>query len=145
MRKYSFLGIALLVSWMMVACSSTPAAKTSFAASLTGGAEVPAVTTTGTGSATVTLSGKTVTVSGTYNGLSGAASAAHIHGPAAKTASAGVILALTVTEGATAGSGTIAGTGTLTDAQITEMRDGLYYINVHTAANAKGEIRGQVE
>ncbi|MCA9838148.1 MAG: CHRD domain-containing protein [Trueperaceae bacterium] len=145
MRKYGFLVVALLLSWGLVACSSAPAAQTSFDASLSGGAEVPAVTTSGTGSATAVLSGNTITVTGTYSGLSGPATAAHIHGPAAKDATAGVVLALTAAEGTTAGSGTLSGTGTLTDAQITQLRDGLYYINVHTAANASGEIRGQLE
>lgn len=133
--------MALLIAWLMVACATTP----TFKASLSGAKEVPAVVTTATGSATVTLEGKTIKLTGSYSGLSGAATAAHIHGPASKTETAGVILGLTATEGATAGSGTLAGTGTLTDAQIADLKAGRYYVNVHTAQNPPGEIRGQLE
>ncbi|OIQ70334.1 CHRD domain protein [mine drainage metagenome] len=36
------------------------------------------------------------------------------------------------------------GSATLTDAQAADLMAGKYYINVHTAANPTGEIRGQV-
>ena len=36
------------------------------------------------------------------------------------------------------------GSATLTDAQAADLMAGKYYINVHTAANPGGEIRGQV-
>jgi hypothetical protein len=36
------------------------------------------------------------------------------------------------------------GTATLTDAQAADLQAGRWYINIHTAANRGGEIRGQV-
>ncbi len=43
-----------------------------------------------------------------------------------------------------ADKGSFEGTATLTDAQTAELMDGKWYVNVHTAANKGGEIRGQV-
>jgi len=39
----------------------------------------------------------------------------------------------------------IKGSATLTDAQAADLAAGNYYVNVHTAANKDGEIRGQIE
>jgi hypothetical protein len=38
----------------------------------------------------------------------------------------------------------VEGSATLTDAQAVDLLAGRYYINIHTAANPPGEIRGQV-
>jgi CHRD domain len=114
----------------------------SYAATLSGANEVPAVETAATGAVTLTLTGMDMTLAGTYEGLSGAAQAAHIHGPAAEGTNADVVFPLVFTEGATAGSGTLSGSGTLTEAQLADLQAGLYYVNVHTEANGGGEIRG---
>ena len=42
-------------------------------------------------------------------------------------------------------SSPVEGSATLTDAQAADLMAGKYYINVHTAANPGGEIRGQVK
>ena len=75
----------------------------------------------------------------TYSGLSGPATAAHFHGPAEAGANAGVAVAIP-----NAGTSPVEGSATLTDAQAADLMAGKYYINVHTAANPGGEIRGQV-
>ena len=41
-------------------------------------------------------------------------------------------------------SSPVEGSATLTDAQAADLAAGRYYINIHTAANPGGEIRGQV-
>ena len=73
-----------------------------------------------------------------YTGLSGPATAAHIHGPAAPGANAGVMLPFA--KPATP----ITGASILTEDQMAALVDGKTYANVHTAANPGGEIRGQI-
>jgi hypothetical protein len=74
-----------------------------------------------------------------YTGLSGPATAAHFHGPAAVGANAGVVLPWPnpVTS-------PMEGSATLTPAQAAELVAGRWYANIHTAANPGGEIRGQM-
>jgi hypothetical protein len=94
-----------------------------------------------TGNATVTYdtASKQVTWRITYSGLSGTPTAAHFHGPAQPGANAGV--AVPIPNVATS---PIQGSATLTDAQAADLLAGRYYVNIHTAANPPGEIRGQV-
>ena len=105
--------------------------------------EVPANPSTATGSATLTVDPATgsVAVTGSYTGLSSMATAAHLHGPAPTTANAPVIVPLDVSGGL---SGTIAGGGTLSPAQVTDLQAGQVYINVHSTIYPDGEIRAQV-
>ena len=88
---------------------------------------------------TATLSGTSLTYTLTFAHLSGSATAAHIHGPAARHVTAGVLVAL-------CGSCTssVMNTVTLSQDQIDKMEAGQTYVNVHTAKNPNGEIRGQV-
>jgi len=74
----------------------------------------------------------------TFSGMSGAANAAHFHGPAAKGVDAGIQVTIPVLTSPSAGSATI------TQAQEADLLAGLYYINYHTAMCPGGEIRGQV-
>jgi hypothetical protein len=124
------------------------AAELTYAVTLTGIMEfgTDGATVLGTGSATVMLNPNTgaVSVTGTYANLTGAATAAHIHGLATPPASAAVIVPLTATSGTPPTSGTISGSGTLTPAEIIGMEGGMTYINIHTAANPNGEIRGNI-
>ena len=109
-------------------------------AALSGTQEVPPVPGSGRGLLDVTYdtAAKTLTWEGTYTGLTGAATAAHFHGPAELGANAGVAVP------APAPASPFKGTATLTDAQATALTDGKMYFNVHTAAHPGGEIRGQV-
>ena len=76
----------------------------------------------------------------TYEGLSGAAIGAHIHGPATEAQNAGIVIGFNNPV-----SSPMAGQATLTPAQFADLRDGKWYVNVHTAANRGGEIRGQLK
>ena len=107
---------------------------------MSGASEVPAKTTDGKGTASATLdtATKLLTYDVEYAGLSGPATAAHLHGPAEAGANAGVVLPFA------APASPIKGTATLTDAQVTDLMAGKWYANVHTAANPGGEIRGQL-
>ena len=112
----------------------------SYKADLNGGQEVPPVTGGGTGSAEMTYdtTSKNLTWKVTYSGLTGPATAAHFHGPAEAGKNAGVAVAIAGT------ASPLEGSATLTDAQAADMTSGKWYVNVHTAANKGGEIRGQV-
>jgi hypothetical protein len=99
----------------------------------------------GTGSATLALVGNNLYLNTTYQGLTGTANNAHIHGPAGLSASTSVLVDLVPLNGGSFGvSGSLAGMVTLTPAQIGNIVDGQTYINIHTPANGSGEIRGQI-
>jgi hypothetical protein len=118
-----------------------PAFAEKMKVTLSGAAEVPANTSAGKGTADVDFDAATkkLTWKLTYSGLSGPATAAHFHGPAEAGKNAGVAVAIP-----NATSSPAEGSATLTDAQAADLTAGKYYINVHTAANPGGEIRGQV-
>ena len=118
-----------------------PALADKMKATLSGASEVPANTSAGKGAADIDYDAATKKMSWklTYSGLSGPATAAHFHGPAEPDKNAGVALAIP-----NATSSPTEGSATLTDAQAADLTAGQYYINVHTAANPGGEIRGQV-
>jgi hypothetical protein len=110
-------------------------------AELNGASEVPANDSAGTGTleATYDTDTKMFTWTVTYEGLTGDATAAHFHGPAAPDANAGPVVPI---EGDLASP--IEGSATLTDDQATQLQDGMWYFNLHTAQYPDGEIRGQV-
>ncbi len=129
---------------LLALTSRSQAATTTFKADLKGSSEVPPNTTTGSGSGTVTLDSATnkITWNATFSGLTGPATAAHIHGPAPAGKNAGVLIWLS-TKGKPATS-PLSGSATLTAAQASDLTNGQCYINVHTAANPGGEVRGQL-
>lgn len=103
--------------------------------------EVPPTASQGTGSVTATFdsASKKLSWKGSVSGLSGPATAAHFHaGEAGKNGA--VVIPI-----AGADKGSFEGSATLTDAQAADLTAGKWYVNVHTAANKAGEIRGQVE
>jgi hypothetical protein len=112
-----------------------------FNAMLDGQTEVPPKQTAGRGDATAVLDTDTrqLDYTVTFHDLTGPATMAHFHGPAAPGANAGVAVPLGM-----APKSPIKGDVTLTPAQVTDLMAGRWYVNVHTAANPKGEIRGQM-
>jgi len=107
---------------------------------LSGAQEVPPVTTSATGSGTVTIGDdKSVSGSITTTGVMG--TAAHIHeAPAGKN---GPVI-VPMTKGGD-NMWTFAPGAKLTDAQMESLKAGNLYINVHSDANKGGEIRGQLK
>lgn len=107
---------------------------------LTGAEEVPAVTTSATGSGTITVKDdKSVSGSVTTKGVEGVA--AHIHAaPAGKNGPP----IITLTKGAD-GEWKVPADAKLTDEQYAAFKSGGLYVNVHSAANKGGEIRGQLK
>jgi plastocyanin len=115
-------------------------------ASLTGDAEKPSpVTTPGTGIASFRIEGNNLHFEVRYKDLTSVATDAHIHGPADSTNDAAPIIFLaSYSIGPLGTSGALAGTVALTAQQKTMILNGQTYINIHTANNPGGEIRGQV-
>ncbi|WP_158932777.1 CHRD domain-containing protein [Acidisphaera sp. S103] len=138
MLRASLLATALTLSL----ATAASAAMLHFTASLDGKTEVPPTKSTGYGDllATLDTSTKTLNYTLTFGGLTGPATAAHFHGPAAPGANAGVAVAI-----GKAPTSPVSGKATLTDPQIADLEAGKWYVNVHTAANPGGEIRGQVK
>ena len=116
------------------------AATAMYTADLKGSQEVPANGATGTGGAELTFDPATKQLAWkiTYSGLTGPATAAHIHGPADPGKDAPVAIKFENP------ASPIEGSATLTDAQAADLTSGKWYINVHTAEHKSGEIRGQV-
>lgn len=137
MTSIRFAPIAIAAAMIVAG----PAYAEKFKASLDGKSEVPATTSSGTGTADIDYdpASKKLSWKLTYSGLTGPATAAHFHGPAETGKNAGVAIAIP-----NATSSPAEGSATLTDAQAADLEAGRYYVNVHTAANPGGEIRGQV-
>ncbi|RWA72429.1 CHRD domain-containing protein [Mesorhizobium sp. M1C.F.Ca.ET.193.01.1.1] len=132
---------AFAVSTALLLASPVMADTVKYKATLDGTQQSPPVTTKGKGTATFTFDTATKKLSWNvkYSGLSGPAVAAHIHGPAAAGQSAPPVIPFKKLKSP------IKGSATLTDAQAADLEAGKYYVNVHTAANKDGEIRGQIE
>jgi hypothetical protein len=155
MLKRSFIAAA----FALAACGGSSSPATHFTATMSSANETPASphpNASATGSATYDVSGTTVTYSVTFSGLSGNASAGHIH-VGISTEAGGVVVPFTVPA---ATSGTFTGSFTATDVRagttpnqtivagdfnsmLSAMRAGATYTNIHTASNPAGEIRGQ--
>jgi hypothetical protein len=114
------------------------------AARLNGSQQVPAVSTNavGVGGFSLNASMDTMCITITCTGLSGPITAAHIH-EGAVGATGGVVLDLQPNINGNQIMATITGTN-LNAANLSKYLQGLYYINIHTAANPNGEIRGQI-
>jgi len=157
MRK-ALKSVFYVVFAFVLTTSLALAASNTFKAKITGKEEVPAVMTAATGNAVFTLSkdGKEITYTLKVKGMEDA-TAAHIH--AGKMgASGGVVVGLFAgpkKDGKFTGE---LAKGTIMDKDlvgplagkkladlVTMIKDGGAYVNVHTAKNPKGEIRGQIK
>jgi hypothetical protein len=112
-----------------------------FTTRLTGMNESPQVNTAATGQIDAVLNKNTGLFRWrlTFFGLSGPATAAHFHGPAALGQNASPIVSMTTPLKNASG-----GRATLTAAQTADLLAGRWYANVHTVTHPGGEIRGQM-
>jgi hypothetical protein len=108
---------------------------------MNGKSEVPPNDSKGTGTVEATLdtSTKKLDYTANWRDLTGPATAAHFHGPAAPGANAGVVVPW-----GTSPTSPHKGSATLTDAQEADLMAGKWYANVHTDKHKGGEIRGQM-
>ena len=147
------LAATLLCAIALGACNSkdtaAPPKPEQYTASLSGSNETtpPALVLGATGTSTITVNGHdlawTLTTANFATGTTAPGSAsttlpAHIHLGAPGVAG-GIMVPLTATV-----NGTTSGTVTVVDSVLTHLRAGEAYVNVHTAARAAGEIRGQL-
>src|SRR5688572_6136740 len=114
---------------------------------LTGAQEVPANSTTGSGTMNVSYdkSTKMLTLSATWANLTADPVAAHIHGTAPRGQNAGV--KVDFHDQVTTATGNFNRSVTVDESAIKEdsLLAGFYYFNIHTPANPGGELRGQIE
>lgn len=157
MRKLAFLGVFFIAA--MVGCSDddettdpTPVLpELKVSTTLSGANEVPANPSTATGSVDGTLDqeSRVLSLNIMYSDSASSDSAAtdstfiptawHIHRAPADSAGAVVIdLGTTFTS-------PFAFKDTLTEAQVADLKAGLYYVNIHSAKYPQGEIRGQLK
>ncbi|WP_412069758.1 CHRD domain-containing protein [Rubrivirga sp. IMCC43871] len=136
-HRFSLGLLALLLSFAPSALAQT------YVATLAGANEVPPVTTDATGIVFATVDGMDVTISGSFSGLESAYAASHIHTGVAG-ANGGVIFPLSPTVDADERGGTFDQTLTFSQTQLDALASDGLYVNVHSADNGGGEIRGQL-
>jgi Cu/Zn superoxide dismutase len=127
-----------VVAGAFASVSAAQAEMLKFHADLVASEEAPATDSKGKGMAEVTVDTDTKKVSWTVktDGLTGDATAAHIHGPAAvgEKAAPEIDMSKAIMEGS----------AEITDAQLADIQAGKTYVNIHTAKFPDGEIRGQL-
>lgn len=145
MRKLVALLAGAAVSALVLSAVSGAALKTTtWTAALSSGQEVPAQVVKDArahGLFKGTVSGSTLKWKLTYSGLTGPAVAAHVH-MGAKGKAGNVVVPLC--GGAPACKSGLSGSFPLTAALKSAFKKHLLYVNVHTAKNPNGEIRGQL-
>ena len=95
----------------------------------------------GTGSVTATLTGNTLAVNGTYEGLASPATQARIFKSPKPGIRGEALLDLKVSGGT---AGTITGQFTLTAAQVAEIAASRYYVQLHSEKAAEGNLWGSL-
>jgi hypothetical protein len=133
------LGAALIFAISAFGSYSSVSTAADIKVTLAGDQEVPPVRSAGTGAGTITVGAdKSVSGSVTTTGIAG--TAAHVH-EAATGKNGPVIIPLTKS----GDTYTVPAGAKLTDAQFASFQAGNLYVNVHTAANPDGEMRGQLK
>ncbi len=122
-----------------------------FAIIMSGGWEIPAVTTTARGSLVAELKGDVLHVSGSFSGLSSTADgvdegAAHIHRAAAGGVGDPAFTMMPVFDPGYKGGVFTANNNTfrLTPSQVATLHNRRFYVDLHSILNPSGEIRGQI-
>jgi hypothetical protein len=115
-----------------------------YVANMTGGQENPGVNTTARGNGVVSVNdaGTQAFVTMNWTGLSGNATAGHVH--SGRSGVNGPVVCNLAPTAATSGS-VVDFLCNFTTAQTTSLKQAQFYLNIHTAANPGGEVRGQIQ
>lgn len=147
--SFALRSTALVAALGLAGCaggygSSMMSKDETYTARMTAAQEVPANASAGSGMAEVTVDPSSMKASWkvSYSGLTGPVAAGHIHGPAPEGKNAGVVVPFAKESVA---ASPIMGQATLTAAQYADLKAGNWYVNLHTAQNPGGEIRGQLK
>jgi hypothetical protein len=146
---FTLLATSLITCSVLVACDKDDDIddnEDTFAlsGSASGSKEIPSNASTGSATLSGTYNARTNSLMYTINwsGLTGNLTAAHFHGPASETESAGPIQDITI--GTNGTSGSTSATVTVSDAFESALLTGKIYYNLHTALYPDGEVRSQV-
>lgn len=144
LRLTSLLAIVIAIASCKQDLGTTILAKSNVL--IDGAQVVPSKSVAGNGTMDLAYNRTTRVLSYTikWNSLSGNPNAMHIHGPAGAGFNAPIVQ--NITGYAASQTGTLTGTF-FVDGYVVKEEDvlrGGYYLDIHTAANSTGEIRGQV-
>ncbi len=142
MKKSGHYSLALIAALLIAFASPASAQTEVYRARLSPMPTTPQTVNdiTGEGEVILTLSGNTLTVQGNFAGMSSAATGAHLHnGPPAQPGP--VVHALQIDQDR---SGEISAVLELTDEQVQALRTNALYVQVHSANNPPGELRGWI-
>jgi len=138
-------GIIFVAAFLVISFSAAAQNQEQFRARLS---MVPPLTplradaVVGSGSATAVLSGKKLTINGSFDKLASPATAAHLNLGPIMGVRGSSIFDLTVTKSGTGNTGTIAGSFDLTTEQVDALKKGRIYIQLHSEGAPNGHLMG---
>jgi CHRD domain len=140
MLRTTIPAIAILAALMLTGCQTLSSALSKSNVTLSGDEEVPPVNTKASGSGTITVKDD-MTVGGSVKTSNVVGTMAHIHmAPAGRN---GPVI-ITLVKSKDGNTWSVPEGAKLTEAQFNAYRAGGLYVNVHSAANKGGEVRGQL-
>jgi len=139
-KSSSMSSVRALIATVIFVASSASVLAVDLKVKLTGAEETPPVTTSASGTGTITIAADK-SVSGTIKTTGIDGTVAHIHvGPPGQSGPP----IITFDKGAD-GVWSVPAGSTLTDAQYASFKAGNLYVNVHSAEHKPGEIRAQLK
>ena len=143
-KKIIILGLAIGIGLQLFGISPQAQSGDKYRGRL---APVPALgiapaSVAGVGSASATLTGKKITVTGSFEKMASPATAAHLNLGPVTGVRGGPVFDLTVTKAADGTSGTLAGTFDLTPEQVDALKKGKFYVQIHSEGAPNGHLMG---
>ena len=136
--------IAISAALFLIAASATAQTEQKFKGRLF---PVPALgiqpaTVAGVGSASATLTGKKLSISGSFEKMASPATAAHLNLGQTTGVRGQPVFDLTVSKTGDGTSGTLSGTFDLTTEQIDALKKGRFYVQIHSEGAPNGHLLG---